>query len=309
MPLMAMLVISMFGCMKDEETSHEKQYNADDALVKQYIEENGIDAERDATGFYYSPIKLNPSGQLIQQKDIFYFKYKMSLLNGNVLEDKSQPSDSIQKAMHNNVAQLYGFSRSFSPQGLDLGLAYMREGEKYLFVIPSYMAYYSASVDGFLPAYSNLAVEMEILNIVSAEEQKLIENDTIDAYIERASLEDVVEETASGLHYVTTAEGTGDTPANGKVVTVHYTGKLLDGTVFDSSINKKPLSFVIGQNNVIEGWEEGIALMKEGEKAQLIIPSHLAYYQSALELPQSVSNVEIPPFSVLIFDVELVDIQ
>src|SRR5690606_36846989 len=127
-------------------------------VVKQFIENSNIDAERDATGFYYSPITLNPEGNEVQTKDIVYFKYKINLLNGSLLEDKSKTTDPVTKVMHNNVSTLRGYNRSFYPAGVDLGLGYMKEGEKYLFVVPSYLAYYSASVTGVLPPYSNMAV-------------------------------------------------------------------------------------------------------------------------------------------------------
>src|SRR5690606_35895890 len=113
----------------------------------------------------------------------------------------------------------------------------------------------------------------------------------------------------SGLYYAKVEEGTGQTPNAGQRVRVSYKGKLLDGTVFDSSSVKTPyLDFTLGGKEVIPGWDEGIALMKKGEKGTLMIPSHLAYYQSVFTLPMFMNDVSIPPFSVLIFDVELVDI-
>jgi peptidylprolyl isomerase len=89
----------------------------------------------------------------------------------------------------------------------------------------------------------------------------------------------------------------------GKKVKVHYTGKLLDGTVFDSSIEKgQPYEFPIGRRAVIEGWDLGIALMNEGGKAILIIPSKLAYKDKG-------AGDVIPPFAPLVFDVELVEVE
>lgn len=85
-----------------------------------------------------------------------------------------------------------------------------------------------------------------------------------------------VKETASGLQYVVEKEGTGAQPGATDEVTVHYTGKLLDGTVFDSSVNRgEPATFPL--NRVIPGWTEGVQLMKEGAKYTFFIPSDLAY--------------------------------
>lgn len=111
---------------------------------------------------------------------------------------------------------------------------------------------------------------------------------------------DKVKETASGLQYIVEKEGTGVKPTAQDEVTVHYTGKLLDGTVFDSSINRgEPATFPL--NRVIPGWTEGVQLMNEGAKYTFFIPSDLAYG------PQGIPNA-IPPHSTLIFEVELIKV-
>ena len=110
-----------------------------------------------------------------------------------------------------------------------------------------------------------------------------------------------VKTTASGLQYVVEKEGTGAQPTAEDEVTVHYTGKLLNGQVFDSSFNRgEPATFPL--NRVIPGWTEGVQLMKEGAKYTFFIPSDLAYG------PQGVPGA-IPPHSTLIFDVELIKVN
>lgn len=108
--------------------------------------------------------------------------------------------------------------------------------------------------------------------------------------------------TKSGLYFIEQKVGKGRKPKEGEVVYVHYTGRFLDGTVFDSSYDRgKPIDFTLGHGQVIAGWEEGIAMLRKGGKAQLIIPFYLAYGER--------SAGSIPPYSSLIFDVELVDIK
>ena len=110
-----------------------------------------------------------------------------------------------------------------------------------------------------------------------------------------------VKTTASGLQYVVEKEGTGAQPTAEDEVTVHYTGKLLNDQVFDSSVNRgEPATFPL--NRVIPGWTEGVQLMKEGAKYTFFIPSDLAYG------PQGVPGA-IPPHSTLIFDVELIKVN
>jgi peptidylprolyl isomerase len=111
-----------------------------------------------------------------------------------------------------------------------------------------------------------------------------------------------MEKTSTGLFYSIDKQGTGSKATKGQTVSVHYTGKLLDGTVFDSSYRRnEPISFKLGQNQVIAGWEEGISLLSQGAKAKLVIPSHLGYGASG-------AGGVIPPNATLVFELELVTI-
>lgn len=107
--------------------------------------------------------------------------------------------------------------------------------------------------------------------------------------------------TPSGLQYIVTQKGNGtETPSSGTIVKAHYTGKLLDGTKFDSSLDRgEPISFPVGQGRVIKGWDEAFLTMTKGEKRVLIIPAALGYGPSG--------RGPIPPNATLVFDVELVD--
>ena len=111
------------------------------------------------------------------------------------------------------------------------------------------------------------------------------------------------DKTESGLYYKITHHGNGKKPQAGQKVAVHYTGMLLDKSVFDSSYSRRqPLNFTVGVGQVIEGWDEGILLLHEGDKARLVIPSDLAYGASG-------AGGVIPPHAPLIFDVELVKVN
>ena len=109
--------------------------------------------------------------------------------------------------------------------------------------------------------------------------------------------------TASGLSYQDSRVGSGAQPVKGKLVKVHYTGWLVNGTKFDSSVDRKePFEFVIGAGQVIPGWDEGVMSMKVGGKRRLNIPAKLGYGTRG-------AGRVIPPNSTLIFDVELLDVQ
>jgi peptidylprolyl isomerase len=107
----------------------------------------------------------------------------------------------------------------------------------------------------------------------------------------------------SDLQYDEIAVGSGAQPKAGDTVLVHYRGTLLDGREFDSSYSRgQPFQFVLGRGQVIQGWDQGIAMMRKGGKAKLTIPPHLAYGERG-------AGGVIPPRATLVFEVELVDIK
>ena len=111
------------------------------------------------------------------------------------------------------------------------------------------------------------------------------------------------QKTDSGLRYQIIQEGTGVRAEKGKTVSVHYEGSLDNGQVFDSSYSRKqPIEFPLGRGQVISGWDEGIALLRVGDKARFVIPSHLGYGSRG-------AGGVIPPNATLIFDVELMQVK
>ncbi len=123
------------------------------------------------------------------------------------------------------------------------------------------------------------------------------ENKEREAYLKEKKI--TVKPTADGLYFVSKKVGKGPHPKVGDKVSVHYTGYLLNGQKFDSSVDRgKPFEFVLGKHQVIPGWDEGIALLRKGGTATLIIPSSLGYGARNMG--------PIPAFSTLVFDVKLV---
>jgi FKBP-type peptidyl-prolyl cis-trans isomerase len=123
----------------------------------------------------------------------------------------------------------------------------------------------------------------------------------LDAYLEENNIDAI--KSSSGLRYVIVDEGLGSNPVRGSKVTVHYTGKKLDGTVFDSSYDRgEPISYTHGVRQVIAGWDEGLSYIGERGKIILYIPSTLAYGSSG-------SGTTIGPHENLMFDVELLSVQ
>lgn len=144
-------------------------------------------------------------------------------------------------------------------------------------------------------AMQNLMMTMQQKQMQEAETQKK----EGESFLEENKKKDGVETTASGLQYRVIEEGSGQSPSADDVVQVHYSGRFVDGSEFDSSYERgEPVQFRL--NQVIKGWAEGVQLMKKGSKYELVVPSDLGYG------PQG--HQGIPGNAVLIFEVELLDI-
>ena len=187
------------------------------------------------------------------------------------------------------------------PWGLAMGQQLLGMGVKNLNV-DDYMAAVKAVLEGAEPALPLEEAQTlinEYLQNLEAEATKAAK-EAGEKFLADNKTREGVKVTASGLQYVVEKEGEGAQPTAEDEVTVHYTGRLLNGQVFDSSVQRgEPATFPL--NRVIPGWTEGVQLMKEGAKYTFFIPSDLAYG------PQGIPNA-IPPHSTLIFEVELIKV-
>ena len=175
-------------------------------------------------------------------------------------------------------------------RGTDEGIVGMKPNGKRMIVIPAELAYGEQGV-GPIPPNSDLKVFIELLDVKDPVVAEMWD-------VDRSK----IKKSESGLMYVIVEEGEGDFATDGNVVTVHYSGFLEDGTKFDSSVERdEPFSFVVGQKQVIAGWDEGIRMLKKGGKARFVIPPALGYGDRTAG--------KIPPGSTLLFDIELIDIK
>lgn len=176
-------------------------------------------------------------------------------------------------------------------KGWDEGIALLNEGDSATFIIPPDLGYGSQSM-GAIPANSTLKFKVKLVKVfpeIKIETFNTTGKDTL--------------KTASGLKYIIISEKNknGNKPSKGANVKVHYTGYFEDGKIFDSSIKRdEPITFQLGKGMVIRGWDEGISLLKIGDKARLLIPYELAYGENG-------RPPVIPAKTNLIFDVELID--
>ena len=175
--------------------------------------------------------------------------------------------------------------------GWDEGIMLLNEGSKAKFTIPSNLAYGERGAGQIIPPNATLIFEVELVEVSEP---------IVPIPFDISGVKETKTKSGLKVYKLNTTEG--ETAKAGSGVAVHYTGYLEDGTKFDSSVERgQPFTFVLGQGQVIKGWDEGIALLKVGEKARLIIPPTLGYGENG--------TGPIPPNATLVFDVELIGVQ
>ena len=179
--------------------------------------------------------------------------------------------------------------------GWDEGFQLLSIGDKATFTIPSNLGYGANGAGGVIPPNATLFFDVEVLDAVASPAPKAA------VPYDVTGLDTI--KMQSGLRFLKVESGTGEKAQQGKYVSVHYTGYLMDGKKFDSSVERgEPIEFQLGKGMVIKGWEEGIELMHVGDKMRFIIPSELAYGEKG-------APGAIPANATLIFDCELVGVQ
>jgi FKBP-type peptidyl-prolyl cis-trans isomerase FkpA len=279
------------------------------AMLESYVKTNNITVQPTSNGVYYIETKKG-GGKAPVDGGYVSAHYSVSMLNGEQLfstRDRAEPID-------------FKFNSQFENQGFQEVIGFMREGGKANAIVPSSMAFGAQGAGNFVPPFTTLYYDIELIKIISDAEwqkkqadkeakklaemanQEKEEAQAIQKYVKDNNITPTIT-LPNGLIYVEKQVGQGPKPTEGKKVKVHYTGTLLDGTKFDSSFDREePLEFAIGRRAVIEGWDLGISLMNEGGKGLLIIPSKLAYKD------RGAGNI-IPPNSPLVFEVELVEVE
>lgn len=277
------------ACKKDDTSAAPDYSAADDATITKYLASNSVTtAQKQPSGLYYVPLVTNVNALQAAGGDSVSVLYTGKLLNGTVFDASS---------LQNNKPLIFKLGVSNVIPGFAEGVSLMHLGDSAAFIIPSGLAYKENSFTA-IPANSILRFNAKLVKIVT-------EDQTIQNYLKINSIT-TAQKRPSGLYFMPGVTNAGATSTAGKTASVLYTGKLLDGTVFDASSQhgNTPLQFVVGATppKVIPGFDEGIGLMHKGDKATLLIPSSLAYG------PQG-AGTAVPPYSVLRFDVEVTDVK
>lgn len=270
----------------------EKQKSIDDNLLIEYFRKNNINATKTTSGLYYQ-VTSPGNGETITKGNIVSVNYTGRFLDGRKFDSNTDP-----EFKH---VQPYSLEIGAGKviKGWEEGLQLLKEGARATLYIPSSLAYGAMERRG-VPANSILTFDIEVIKRSDPVQQAATDDKLIQAYIGKNNIK--ATKTPSGLYIMITNKGLGPNAIRGKKVTVNYTGKLLDGIVFDSNIDPafkhaQPYTLMVGRGQVIKGWDEALQLMNLGSKATIIIPSTLAYG------PEGANG--IPPNAVLVYDVEM----
>lgn len=288
--------IIMQSCDKEDDRIEEEKVK-----LQEYLEENNYsDIEPTSSGLYYIVV-TESDGDSPQSSDFVNIRFTGSLVDGTVFETSDR--DLAEREGIVREDKLYGPAKfsleNIGIAGLREGLMLMNEGGESKIIIPSNLAFGGTDY-GIIPPYSTLIYDVELLDVISDPAEH--EQQLLNAYIEENELTGI-EPTSSGLYYIEQEAGTGDLPGEDDIVSVHYVGRLLDGRVFDQSESDNPLVVDMSSTNVIPGFIEGLSKMRENGKAMIIVPWDLGYGSDGS------SEGIIPPYSTLVFDLEVIDIE
>jgi FKBP-type peptidyl-prolyl cis-trans isomerase len=279
----------------------------EEAQLKKYVEDNKITTQPNSMGLYI--IETQPgTGIKIDSGCQVRMNYRVSLLDGKELFSSFERPEPVK----------FEYGKRVDTPGFEYAVSTLKKGSKAKFIVPSILAFGRRGSGTMVPPYTPLVYEIEILdvktkaecekeqaNLQKSEQMKSDSLKNAEPLLREKYLKDnniTIKPQPSGLYFIPVLAGTGPKAEAGKTVKVHYTGKLLNGKVFDSSRERQnPIEFMLGRGQVIKGWDEGITLMKQGGKATLIIPSAIGYSDRDMGV--------IPPYSTLVFDVELVEVK
>jgi FKBP-type peptidyl-prolyl cis-trans isomerase FkpA len=272
--LLSIIATLTTACKKDYE-------KIDKEKIDEYVKAKGLTTQTTSLGVQYI-IEREGKGDFLNLNDEVAVKYK-----GYFLDDKEfDKSDSAVLLLSKVI------------QGWANGLEKFQVGSKGKLFIPSGLAYgkSGASSGGIqiIPANTVLAFDIEILkkNPIGEKNRKEIKD-----YIAKKGWK--ADSLASGLFYIIEEPGTGNNPTVNSTVTVKYKGYTLDDKIFDQTTGTNTATFLLA--DLIDGWKQGIPLLKKGGKGKFLLPSRLGYYRTG--------SGSIPPYAPIVFDIELVNFQ
>ncbi len=277
----ATLVIVLFTSCLSEEMP-----DSDLTRIRDYVALDSLTYNETPNGVFYAVYDDQP-GDSIRERDVVAAYIEVFRLDGVKLDSMDFGGSPLY--FRNTQNGIY-------PSIITQVCQFLTTGDKVKMIIPGAWAYGIGS---------NLIINMEVAGIYSEAEMQQIELGLLEEYAAREEL--VINDSInSSVKYTLINQGVGELPTEGQRITVSYTGRYTDGTVFDRS---QSFSFNLGLGNVISSWDLVFAELKSGASAVLYTTSDYAYDDLQLVLPRSLANIPIPPYSPLVFEVEVIRID
>lgn len=271
------------SCQKEYETIDV----IDDRNVKEYIQKNKLNfSEYQSSGVYYGVVSPG-TGPELQYSDMV-----PAIITTRSLDGKYLSIDTF------NVAnRYYNFLGYFNPEAIRIGVKEVlkKSNGTIRMIVPSRLAY-GRNGSGTIPGNTSLDMTVRILDAAKIVEY---EDFTIQKYLQSNSLTGFTK-TSSGLYYKIAQPGTGASISTSSTIVANYTGKLLNGFVFDKAAAGSEVTFTL--KTLVKGWQEALPLIKQGGTMRLIVPSSLAYGLTG-------STPSIPAFSALDFDITVTEVK
>ncbi len=283
--LLLSLTLGLNACLKDTTEADKKVENEQE--IQAYIARKNLDAKKTTSGLYYAVTPGNGM-RVPAEGDQVQLYYVLSRITDDVIIDSSRVSKN--QPLKLTIGSFTG------TEGLREGISLLKEGDKAVLLLPSSLAFGARGGPGLLP-YSTIRYDINVLRIRSEEEQ-------IQEYIQTNNFR-VDERTETGLRFTLIQKSTlanADTvKATDTQVSVEFTGKLLDGTVFQPTATQTYSAS--STSGLVKGFTEGMLKMKEGDKARIIFPSSLGYEKTGRT--NQTGQYTIQPYSPLQFEIEI----
>ena len=285
----------------------------DTLSLETFLVSKNIKAEKTREGIFYT-VNTEGAGELPKLGDYVKLNYVGKLLDGKVFDESPKGEPFVFQLGYRQVIQ-----------GWDLAIPRLRIGTKATLYVPAEFAYGSSGIGTAIPPNAPLVFEVEVQSILTANDydnhmrgledgerknfQKKVvaqfetDKKLINDYAMANKLK--VKRSESGMSYLVTKLGKGEKAKEKNAVTVSYEGIFLNGKTFDSTKDKQPFTFTIGEGKVIEGWEEGLTYFNKGSEGYIFVPSKMAYGATPLDDGKNV----VPAHSTLIFKIQVIDIK
>lgn len=291
----------ILSCQKDDDS---ELIAMEDRIFNAYLENNNITVEPTESGLYFIQ-ETEGSGLSPQEGNWVLIKSDLYLIDGEQLIYTSDKEKAIEYNIFDE-RRIYGPSKTQvgnNIEALDEGLSMMKEGGKATLLFKSDLGYGKGIRSGIGP-YEPIRMDLELIKVI--ENPIEYENEKLADYLESNNFSNV-DTMESGLIYIEMLEGEGDSAMANANVTVNVEGFLLDGRMF---LDEEVFRFPLGQYSdyaVTEGLSEGVSYMKEMGKSKLIVPYYLGYGENEKTYFDGKAKVPIPPYSTLVYDVELLN--